>query len=157
MNNAIAEFIAAQNPRNVFEFGCHDGRNLALLQALNHNITCSGIDINPRAIANGIRKWKSLFLFCGDESRLKENPNLAYDVVFTSSVLCHIEQPKEIISDLVRMAKRGVLLCETQEIKGKYYWAHDYRSMGFKLFKSMKSVPEPQGNGALYDFWWLQK
>ena len=161
INHALADFILSMKPKSVFEFGCHDGRNLALMNSKNPNPQYSGLDINPHAIANGLRDFPFLFLKCGDETRLFDFAYLdevTYDVVFTNSVLCHIpNKMTQIIENLKDLARIGVLLVETQEIKNQYYFAHDYAAHGFKKINTMQSVGQPLGNGALYDFWWYQK
>lgn len=156
INDVLACEIVKYTKKSVFEFGCHDGRNLALIQLLASDIEAFGIDVNLTAIVAGRERFK-LPLLNGDEDTLKQLPTAYVDVAFTNSVLCHIEDIRQIVDDLKRIAKIGVMCVETNDKIGQYYYQHDYKSFGFRKFNEMRSVPQPKGNGAVYEFWWHQK
>jgi len=42
----MVDMIIKIDPKNVFEFGCNNGKNLTLLQGLRPKIQVYGIDVN---------------------------------------------------------------------------------------------------------------
>jgi len=123
--------ILQDGTRSVFEFGCNRGKNLLKLQELGLT-QVSGIDLSPIAVR--LAQSVGLDVSAGDESSLREMPPSSVDCVFTCSVLCHIPARIEfILSDFFRIARRRVVLAETQEISDyAFYYSHDYPSFGLE-------------------------
>lgn len=97
-------------------------------------------------------KYELPCLVCSDETYLRNLVNI--DVVFTCSVLDHIELVEEIIGEFKRICNKAVLLAETNDIPEKFYYPHNYESYGFKkLHFEWKS----DGDGATYSIWkWIK-
>lgn len=144
-------FSELTNYKFIFEFGCNNGLNLTTIKNLYPESEVYGIDVNQQSLDPLIP-----FTHQGDEEFLKTIPDNCEDLIFTSSVLCHIPNIDEIIIQFKRIASTVVLL-ETNEIKGEYYFSHDYEKFGFVKEYSMYSPNNPIGNGALYDKWIWKK
>lgn len=118
----------------------------------NTKIATIGIDISMINIIRANAKYELPCLVCSDETYLRNLVNI--DVVFTCSVLDHIENIKDIIVEFKRICNKAVILAETQDIIGSYYYNHDYNSFGFeKLPFDWRS----DGDGALYSIWKWKK
>lgn len=158
INYEVAKSVLKMTQYSCFEFGCHDGRNLDLIKFFHPSMEVAGMDINAAALNAGRIGFGLTDLRLGDEKTLNEIGNYLYDVVFTSSVLCHIDEGVgDILRQMIRISRNGTLLVETQEPVGAYYYQHDYAKHGFTKFKEMKSVDPPRGNGSVYEFWWRSK
>jgi SAM-dependent methyltransferase len=110
-----SEFMADQvlrlKPRSVLEFGCNVGRNLLAIRERAPTLILRGVDINAEAVAFG-RQERGLDLLHGDETFLPAQPNDSFDVIFTVSVIDHLPNPKPVLTEMVRVARLGVLLLE---------------------------------------------
>jgi SAM-dependent methyltransferase len=124
----MAERALELQPARVLEFGCHCGRNLSAIRSRDPRIELVGIDVNPAAVRHG-RRVRALDLRLGDERSLGEIPDREFDVAFTVSVLDHIPDPRPVLADLIRVARRGVFLLEPWSARpGKVVAEIDERS-----------------------------
>lgn len=142
--------ILAYNPRSVFEFGCGVGRILGMLKdkVSEHY----GIDISEPGVE--IARKKGLHVDVGDEAMLQRIQN--YDVVLTSSVLDHIADIENIVSELKRIANKAIVIAETNTAVDKFYYPHDYASFGFAR-SGYKYVSQRAKIPALYEIWHWKK
>jgi 2-polyprenyl-3-methyl-5-hydroxy-6-metoxy-1,4-benzoquinol methylase len=125
LNEKLVQDILSYNPKSVLEFGCGVGKNLELIgDKVDEHL---GIDISTSAIE--IARKKKLIVINGDEDTLKTTKN--HDIVFTCSVLDHIEEIDDIVSDFKRIANLAIVIAETNTKVGKFYYPHDYESLGF--------------------------
>lgn len=125
LNTKLSDLIKNEKPNSVFEFGCGSGKNISLQNC----VTC-GLDVSPQNIIKAHYKNYCDFLILGDEYHLGHLAN--FDIVFTCSVLDHIEYITEIISELKRIGKTVFLAEADWHAPDKFYWAHDYKSFGFE-------------------------
>lgn len=147
------EFFSSLNDcKSILEFGCNDGTNLKEIKEQYPKIEILGIEINYGAVLKAHREHRSYVLY-GDESLLTRISSQSRDIVFTSSVLCHIEKIGEIVQDLQRITKKRTVFLETNEVKGQFYFPHDYEALGYKKIISLRNPENPIGNGAVYDWW----
>jgi len=140
-------FISSYEPESVFEFGCNMGRHLNQLRDL-FKCHVFGIDINE----NSIRSGNKLFGFenlIKDETYLKEIPTNSYDIVFTNSVLCHIEEIDDIVKELRRIARTAVVVCETRLKKGEHWYNHGYNGFTSVISQYAKTV------GCIYEVMYI--
>jgi len=144
LNGRLAHLIKALNPNHVFEFGMGSGKNLKLLPGID----AGGMDISFVNVAKAHLKNDLPFVMVGDENYLRHLCN--YDVVFTVSVLDHIENVDVIIGEFKRIANVAIYLAETNDIPGQYYFPHDYESYGFE---KMSYKWTSSRDGALYQIW----
>jgi len=133
---------------SVLEVGCNCGPNLYVAAKRFPSLTkIRGIDINPEAVKIGNDLLKEFFnvkLSVGKADNLKFADNSFYDVVFTNAVLVHIGPTKieTIIKEMLRVAKKGVLLMEWHQegadplgtrlgnsFINQCRWVRDYREL----------------------------
>ncbi|HKU48507.1 MAG TPA: methionine biosynthesis protein MetW [Nitrososphaera sp.] len=148
LNLKLTEFISSFTPDSAFEFGCGTGKNLVLLKESIGDV--SGIELSQKAVERCIAK--GLDVVQGDEQTLL-NMSKTVDIAFTCSVLDHIEEVDDIITKLKSMARKAVVLCETDDIVAKFYYAHDYESYGLAIAcdgYTYHSKAEQGGDGATY-------
>ena len=121
---------------SVLELGCNAGRNLYYIRQKFPAVRVKGIDLNEKAVQTG----RELFHFTEDELQLGDDcllesvPSESYDVVFTLSVLDHLPAPAGALSNLIRIARRRIILIEfALEKFGKvegdivaHSYSHDY-------------------------------
>jgi len=138
------EEIINQQPTSVLDFGCGTGKNLKYLQSKIPRLTVAGIDMSFLNIVFARAKNNIPMLIIGDEYHLCRLSS--FDVVTTTSVLCHIQDISKIITDMKRIAHKSIVICETTDIVGEFYYAHDYESFGFE-FTGKEIV---SGNDATY-------
>jgi len=146
LNRNLLSLIESENPKSVLEFGCGQGKHLGALK--DKGIFTAGVDVSFSNIMHG---------YCA--GNLKTNAILGnenilsflrgFDVSFTCSVLCHIENIFEITENLKRISP-VVILCETSDDVGGFYYPHDYTALGFtEVGTAMKA----EGNGCEYRFY----
>lgn len=138
--------------KSILEFGCNNGNNLLEIRKLYPDMEIHGIDINKEVVER-VRIQGREFVEHGDEYSLQFIASKSYDVIFTNSVLSHLPKIADIIEQFQRIAKKKIVLIETNEHKGRYYFDHRYQNFHFKIKRSMKNPEEPIGNGAMYDYW----
>lgn len=149
MSEKLCTLINQEGAVHAFEFGMGTGKHLRRLK--QKGVEAFGMDIS---VMNCIQAQMSLLegVALGDEKYLRHLVN--FDVVFTVSVLDHIEYVDEIVAELKRICNISVFLAETNDIPGKYYYPHDYLALGFHR------VPEDGvpfnytgKDGATYNIW----
>lgn len=138
----ITEIIWRFNPKSVFEFGCNNGKNLSLLPK---SVTHLGIDVNWLVIEK--HKKTGLDLLHGDESFLRNMGDDSFDVSFTCSVLNHIEYIDDIVRDLKRISRKGVVCMESDSTRNWRWFPHDYKKLGF-THMGTQTTPH-----LVYDVW----
>lgn len=146
----LCRAIRREEPNHALEFGMGSGKHMRYLRSWR--IATVGIDIS---ILNCIRAQSELGggIMLGDENYLRHFVN--FDVVFTVSVLDHIEDVSGIIEEFKRIANRAVYLAETNDELGEFYFPHDYEAMGFvKLPFEWQST---EGDGGTYYIWKFTK
>lgn len=149
VSRKVIQEIYKEEPNHIFEFGCGTGKNLN-----SFNTTVCGLDISWQNITHAYAK-NIPFLILGDESHLRHLCN--FDIVFTCSVLDHIQDISGIVQELKRIANKVVYLAETNDAPGPYYFPHDYENLGFtKIDFEWTSMP-PTGDGATYHIWIWRK
>lgn len=124
----IKEVIKYQ-PESVFDFGTGTGKNLKRIQELSPKTNVCGMDLSFLNIIHARAQNNIPFLIIGDEWFLCRLRN--FDVVITCSVLCHIKGIDRIVDDLKEIAKKSIIIAETNDNGGEYYFPHDYESFGF--------------------------
>lgn len=105
----MAGKVLAESPKRVLEFGCNVGRNLLAIQSRDRNVRLTGVDVNAVAVAYGRRTWR-LDLKVGDAAWLAEQPDDAFDVIFTVSVIDHLPEPDAALEQMARVSPVLLLL-----------------------------------------------
>jgi ubiquinone/menaquinone biosynthesis C-methylase UbiE len=137
--------ILKYDPESVFDFGFGSGKHMNYLRSAG--VDCIGLDISAMNLVRAYGKYDLPFIAIGNEDFLKYFQNV--DVVFTCSVLDHIENIDPIINEFKRIARKAIVLAETNDISGDHYYPHDYESYGFKK-TDFSWIGE---DGATYHIW----
>lgn len=137
----LIQAIARHAPfKSVLEIGCASGPNLILLAEKFPQTELWGIDISNYAITVGkdyIKKhsFSNIHLKTGSAETLKNFPDKSFDIVFTDAVLIYIgpEKIKEVIREMVRVAKYAIILVEWCSEKPHAYeadhWAYNWKML----------------------------
>lgn len=142
LNDKLISLIKEENPAHVFEFGCGTGKNLRPLE-----VAVCGLDVSFLNIIHAVTVNKIPFLIIGDEYHLGHLTN--FDVVFTCSVLDHIENVDRVVFELKRIANKCLFIAETNDTPYRYYYPHDYEALGFKKL----NFSWVGADGATYYIW----
>jgi SAM-dependent methyltransferase len=130
IDERLAYLVAQEQPREVFDFGTGTGKNLRLIQSkIDYPVTLCGLDLSPLNIIYARARNDIPFLIMGDEYFLCRLTS--FEVSITCSVLCHIKEIDRIIDDLKTLTRKSIIIAETNDIVGEFYYPHDYESYGF--------------------------
>jgi len=147
----LIETLLKFEPSSAFEFGCGSGKNLMLLKKTSKKeIDTCGLDISIvnvfQSHVNGVDS-----VIRGDERHF---PLRKFDVVFTCSVLDHIEDIHNIIGNMQHMANKAIVLAETNSFDTDFYYKHDYERYGFKKIDFEYVSKDDKG---IYNIWIYKK
>lgn len=139
----------------VFEFGCNAGYNLLHLKT-HANMKVTGVDINQEAVNQAI--YNGLEVYHGDEYSLLNYQDNSFDLVFTGSVLDHIPEDNfyKIINHLERMARKYVVLVESNDDLKPDLFAHNYIKQGYTSQWEFFSDKKSGGNDCLYKYYFKE-
>jgi len=144
----LVKHVLVSHPQSVFDFGCGTGKNLRLIQENYPKISLMGLDMSLMNIIYGRAKNNLPCLILGDEYSLCRIRG--FGVAMTCSVLCHIENIVDIVEDLKKVAPR-VVIAETTDIVGDFYYAHDYEKLGFRFTEQEWYSPVNQATYKIYE------
>lgn len=137
------DLIKQENPDHIFEFGMGTGKNLRMFSECTAGLDISFINCIVSKARNSIP-----MIIVGDETNLRHLCN--FDIVFTMSVLDHIEDIDGIIGEFKRIANKAIYLAETNDVPGDFYYPHDYESYGFT---NVGFTWKSSSDGATYQIW----
>lgn len=102
---AIADLI---NPSSsLLDVGCGDGELLAWLQA-HKQVSGRGMELSPGGVSQSIGRGLSVIQGDANED-LVYYPDQAYDYAVLSQTLQTLRNPREVIEQLVRIARRTIV------------------------------------------------
>lgn len=130
IDQMLIDEVLKQNPSSVFDFGTGTGKNLKLLQSKAPDVIIGGLDLSFLNIIHARAQNNLPFLMIGDETHLSKIRN--FDVVMTCSVLCHIKDISHIMKEFKNIAAKSIVIAETNDNGGEYYFHHDYSFWGFQ-------------------------
>lgn len=92
----------------VIDLGCGDGR---LLCRLRDELNCSvqGVELDHREVIEAISKGMPVIQSDLDHG-LKEIPDRSFDFAVLSQTLQQVRHPRELLSEMLRIAHRAVIL-----------------------------------------------
>ena len=119
----IEEIVAELKPKSILEAGCGEG---FVISKLNADLGV-GLDINFEALQWAKNNWDNVFFIQGDIFHLPFKDS-TFDLVLSLEVLEHLKEPREALSELLRVAKSGVVVSVPHEpffrigslLRGKY-------------------------------------
>lgn len=151
LSDELIRTILSFKPIAALDFGSGSGKHSAVLN--KHGVCTMALDISKVNTCIAAFKHGLPCVILGDETYLRHLANI--DVVFTCSVLDHIEKVDGIIGEFKRIANKAVILAEPSiHDPEMMYFAHDYASMGF--VKQDFSYASP-ADGNTYFIWVLNK
>jgi len=125
----LLQHVDFKEKQKFLEIGCGNGAACKQI-AKKYNLNVTGIDVDPEQIQNAIKdieKIQNIQFFEGDSTNLKFNDN-EYDIVYSSGVLHHITNWKEVLKEINRVLKP----------KGYYIFSDlAYSQFTIKLFKNI--------------------
>ncbi len=145
LSRELLSEVMKYDPIHVLDFGCGTGKHLSPLNGAG--VCTIGIDVSPMNCMKAIHKYDLPCIICGDETYLRNLANV--DVVFTCSVLDHIENVEPVINQLKRISNKAVILAETSDFHVNHYFRHDFKKWDFRK-GSFSYVGEDQ---ATYYVW----
>lgn len=174
-NYYLRDKIAKFSPQSILEVGCGCGNILSLLAKQHPIANIVGIEINLVAVECG-NDWLykegilNVNLEVGRAEQLSKFLDKSFDVVFSSAVLMYVRQEdiKNVLSNMLRIAKKGIMLLEMHADNQKKYlgelyppsnWKRDYRKIFNELGISNDRITiepvsayiwQPGGGGAAY-------
>jgi len=146
VDTELAKRVLSYLPKSVFEFGSGSGKNLQLIKHNAPDCETWGLDISIVNVFQTHCNGADCTIR-GDERHI---PKRHFDVVFTCSVLDHIEDIKNIVSHFKQIARKAIILAETNSFSENFYYQHDYESYGFEAI-DFEHVSE--GDGGVYKIW----
>lgn len=151
LSHKLIKTIKSFDPVHVLDFGCGSGKHMKMLNSWG--VDTHGIDISKLNVCTAMFRNEVKSVSLGNENYLRHYCN--FDIVTTCSVLDHVENIDGIISEFKRIANKAIVIAETNDVPGPYYYPHDYESLGFARipfeWKSSK------GDGATYYIWVWEK
>lgn len=130
LDEMLVQEVIKEDPESVLDFGTGQGKNLKRIREIDPRINLCGIDVSFLNIVHARARNDIPFLIVGDEYFLCRLRN--FDVIITCSVLCHIKKITTIIRDMKEICTKSIIIAETKDKGGEFYYAHDYESFGFK-------------------------
>jgi len=116
---------------NVLDLGCGEGAMLEALarRGLLDDTNITAIDISPRLISIAKKRFKKRAQFIKTDVVKTNLPKSRFDLVYSTMVIEHIENPKEMVSEIYRILKpQGVVFIST--IVKKWWGIYFYRNKG---------------------------
>lgn len=113
-NKALLDAVRAGHPETVLDAGCGEGFILENIRSEGIVPVIEGIDIREEALATGRILHPSLTLRYGSIYSLPY-PDKSFDTVICSEVLEHLERPKDALSELARVARKGCVISVPNE------------------------------------------
>lgn len=127
LNIELCYEILSFKPNSVFEFGCGTGKNLEFIKNEKKSVHATGLDISEWNILKSKEKGIDLTIL-GDE---RDFPSMSVDVVFTCQTLSHISDIHNIIGNFQVMAKKAIVIAETNSHSHGTFRTHNYEDYGF--------------------------
>jgi ubiquinone/menaquinone biosynthesis C-methylase UbiE len=150
LNRELLMRVVMEKPIHCLEFGSGTGKHIAYLERVGISGMC--LDISFMNMIKSVAKNDCQFSAIGNETHLRHLCN--FDVVFTCSVLDHIEHIDDIVAELVRICNKCVIIAETNSKDDDFYYKHDYEKYGFVDIGYEWLSPD---DSCLYKIWRLEK
>ncbi len=131
--------------QSVLEIGCANGINLRIINRKISGILFEGIDINKKALNEGINilrreNIKNIKLKYKSAKNLSSYKDKEFDLVFCDAVLMYIDSSniKNVVDEMFRISKKMVIICDQHTDQKSFYndkWVHNYNYL-------LKNIPD---------------
>jgi ubiquinone/menaquinone biosynthesis C-methylase UbiE len=160
----LIDTISSYTPfESILEIGCNTGPNLYLISKKFPQTRIYGIDINQRAIKEGL-VWlhqegvKNVLLTVSRADHLEHFFDKSIDIVFTDATLLYIGPDKiqKVLKEMARIARKALIFNEwhfekdLKKPKGYFYydghWVYNYKALftDYVLMGSIKVSKLPR-------------
>ena len=119
---------------SVIDIGCGIGAGIDVLA--NYGCICTGQDLDPRLARHDIT--------IGDTCTI---PSGSHDYVTCIDVIEHVENDNEFLTDLLRIARRGIFMTTPLSIISRPRWPYHVREYTFPAFVTLT---QNRGNCAYF-------
>lgn len=109
------------NNSSVLDVGCGDGTFLNFLKEQNRGLVLAGVDISEQALS--ISKDRGFETFQADVSGPLPFKEKSFDYCVCSEVLEHIPNSEDLLNELGRVSRKGVLV----SVPNIALWKHRFR------------------------------
>lgn len=117
--NIFSEWIT--DGASVLDVGCGDGAFLGFLKAQNRKLNLTGVDISEQALS--VAKERGFQTFQVDASVSLPFKDKTFDYLVCSEVLEHIANSEDLLKEMRRISRKGVLV----SIPNIALWKHRCR------------------------------
>ena len=103
------------NARDVFEFGCGEGRLIGAMMRVNPAASYTGAEVQPEVIAVAKRRMPNVRFIANGTRPPLELPDQSFDLIYTYSVFTHLteENHRNWLKELARLLKPGGAMLHT--------------------------------------------
>ena len=102
----VSDLISRLSPQTIFDLGCGDGYQAAVLKDKVPNVALVGCDISPAAVKRASKRMDSCYNLDIDKSDLPEE-NESYDLVLCIAVLEHLYDVSHALKEINRILIPG--------------------------------------------------
>lgn len=106
--------IKILKPNSILDAGCGEGFTLQKIQDLHIGAKLEGVDNSKEAVLLAKRYFPDLSIKEGSIYDLPYQKN-TFDLVISTEVLEHLEDPKKALQELVRVSKKYILISVPNE------------------------------------------
>jgi len=120
----IRKIINEERISSIIDLGCGDGILIYELKREFPKIKITGIDISPRRIKGLKKRFPKEKFYCRDVCNTKIKDK--FNMVHCSQVIEHVENDRELISEMKKLLKKNGILVVSSVIKRSFaiykYW-----------------------------------
>src|SRR5260221_1082153 len=98
--------LIPNQPKTILDVGCASGWFLSQVQKKFPKAQCYGIDIYEQAIAYGKRLYPTIHFARANAQKLPYSSE-KFDIVISTEVLEHVDDPKHVLLEIKRVLKKG--------------------------------------------------
>jgi 2-polyprenyl-3-methyl-5-hydroxy-6-metoxy-1,4-benzoquinol methylase len=128
------------NLESILDAGCGDGELVKFLKKNKLAKRVEGIDISEKAIERARQKNPHLIIKKGDIYNI-QGKSEEFDLIVCSQVFEHLKYPRRALNEMVRVARKYVLIAVINESKfriGRH--EHHWKTEEFKKFVNTKGL-----------------
>jgi SAM-dependent methyltransferase len=148
---------------SLLDVGAGTGRGLKFLMEHRPNLAVRGIEPTDELRNVGYGKGLSKDVLIAGNGYELQFPDNSIDVVMELGVLHHVEKPEIVVREMLRVARYGVFLSDTNNlgqgrlsgrlIKNLFFWTGLWKTLSFIRTRGRGSVFEP--NDGLWYYYTL--
>jgi ubiquinone/menaquinone biosynthesis C-methylase UbiE len=97
-------FKITKGKKDILDLGCGEGTRLSLISGKGKSLT--GIDISDNSIERARTKYPRIKFISGNIEKLPF-PDESFDLVYSAFVFEHLDKPEKVISEAIRVLKKG--------------------------------------------------